>query len=292
MKTRRIATVLLAAAVFAGCSSSEDSAPVSPGDSTAPATTEAPATTDHSDKEDDHDHDHSAMTAGLGTSPSADGFTVNVSVVDTTAAGVQDLGFVITGEDGAPITDFETHHEKTMHMMVFKHDLSGYQHLHPEMDTAGNWSVPVEFATPGVYHIVTDFVSGGKAVVLGTDVQIAGGAMEMASFTEESRTAVSGPYTAILTGDTAHEASSVLKVEFTKDGAPVASVNPYLGANAHMVAINPANLGYTHMHPNDGFPGGVMTFTVPAMDHGFYKVFLQADFDGELRLFEFVFEGK
>jgi len=287
MKTRvpvRLALLALVAVSAAACSdSTADTTPTEP-----PSATTAPV------KDDSHDdgHDHGAMTAGLGTSPSADGFTLSVSVFDPAAVGSQDFSFVITDDTGATVTDFEEHHEKQMHMIVVKHDLTGYQHLHPEMDAAGVWSVPVDFAEAGFYHVVTDFVSQGKAVVLGTDVQVASGAMEMASFSVESRTAVSGPYTAVLTGDSAHEATSVLKVAFTKDGTPVETVNPYLGANAHMVAINPTNLGYTHMHPNDGFPGGVMTFTVPAMDHAFYKVFLQADFDGELRLFEFVFEGK
>jgi hypothetical protein len=288
----RIALALLAGIALVGCSSTNEE--TAPDSTPTPVETTAP-TDDHGDgKEDGHEdgHDHSAMAGGLGTSATVDGFTLNISTIEATATGAQELGFVISAEDGTPVTSFEEHHEKTMHMIIFKHDLTDYQHVHPEMNAAGTWTVPVSFSTAGVYHVVADFVSAGKPVVLGTDVQIAGGAMVMASFSEESRTAVSGPYTATLVGDTAHEASSVLKVEFTKDGAPVEAVNPYLGANAHMVAINPATLGYTHMHPNDGFPGGVMTFTTPAMEHGFFKVFLQADFDGELRLFEFVFEGK
>lgn len=282
----RLAMLALVALSAAACSTSTDTTPATPSD--PPMTTDAPT------KDDTHDdgHDHGAMTAGLGTSPSADGFTLSVSVFDPAATGSQDFSFVITDDAGATVTSFEEHHEKQMHVIVVKHDLTGYQHVHPEMDATGVWSVPVDFAEPGFYHVVADFVSSGKAVVLGTDVQMASGTMEMASFSAESRTAVSGPYTAALVGETAHEATSVLKVEFTKDGVPVESVNPYLGANAHMVAINPSNLGYTHMHPNDGFPGGVMTFTVPPMDHAFYKVFLQADFDGEIRLFEFVFEGE
>jgi hypothetical protein len=289
MKTRHIITAALLAGTLAACSSS-GSGDTAPTGTDAPITTDAPMTTDGADHSDGHDH--SAMTAGLGTSPTADGFTLNVATFDNTVTGEQQLGFVITGEADTTVTEFEAHHEKKMHMVIVKHDLTGYQHLHPEMAEDGSWRVPVAFGTEGFFHVVVDFVSGGKAVVLGTDLQVGSGPMVMAELDEESRTAVSGPYQAVLIGDTAHEAAAPLKVEFTKNGAPVEQVNPYLGANAHMVAISPSNLGYTHMHPNDGFPGGVMTFTAPAMGHGFYKLFLQADFDGEIRLFEFVIEGK
>ena len=232
------------------------------------------------------------MSAQVRETLAAEGFTLNVATFDDKSTAEQTMTFTITDESGAPVTVFEEHHEKKMHLALVKHDLTGYQHLHPEMASDGTWSVPVAFGSEGFFHVVVDFLSGGKSVVLGTDLQVGQATMEMASLTEEVRTAHSGPYTATLVGDTAHEEAAPLKVEFSKNGAPVEKVNPYLGANAHMVAFNSANLGYTHMHPNDGFPGGVMTFTAPAMDHGFYKVFLQADFDGELRLFEFVFDGK
>jgi hypothetical protein len=284
MQTRKLLTAVVLTGLLAACSSGGDK------DAT-PDTTMAPVTT--ATTGDGHDdHDHSAMVGGLGTSATAEGFTLNVVSFDAASTAEQTMTFTITDDAGAPVSEFEEHHEKPMHLVLVKHDLTGYQHLHPTMGADGIWSVPVAFGSEGFFHIVVDFHSAGKAVVLGTDVQVGKAAMVMASLSEDARTATSGPYTATLVGDTAHEDAAPLKVEFTKDGMPVETVNPYLGANAHMVAFNSATLGYTHLHPNDGFPGGVMTFTAPAMEHGFYKAFLQVDFDGELRLFEFVFAGK
>jgi hypothetical protein len=278
----RAAGLVAGALLITACSSgsSED---------TTTETTMAPSSAGHGD--DGHDHDHGA--AGAGLSPMAEGFTLNLERLEfPTADETVEFAFSIVGEDGAPVTSFEEHHEKLLHLVLVSHDLEQYQHLHPELDASGRWSVETSFPQEGFWHLVADFVSDGKAAVLGTDFRVGTGAMRMAEFTEDVRTSVNGPYTATLIGDTAHEASRPLKVEFTRDGEPVTSVNPYLGANAHMVAFAQSDLGYTHMHPNDGFVDGVMTFTAPPMGHDFYKVFVEADFDGELRLFEFVYYGE
>ena len=236
------------------------------------------------------DHDHGA--AGSGTMPTSQGSTITPlsTSFDSAYDGEFAFNVVVEGTDRV-VTDFEVHHEKQMHLILVNHELTQYLHLHPELDATGVWRTSVAFPVDGFWRVVADFVSDGKAVLLGTDVVVGSTPMTMSNFTAESRIAQSGPYSAELVGDTAHEGSRPLKVTFTRDGSPVTSVNPYLGANAHLVAFSPA-LDYAHLHPNDGLVDGTMTFTAPALDHGFYKLFLQADFDGEIRLFEFVIEGK
>ena len=245
---------------------------------------------DENDLDDKHDHDHGATSAG--TSPTAEGFTITPLTMAFDSAYVGEFAFnVITEDTQEVVTDFEVHHEKSMHLLLVNHELTEYMHLHPEIDANGVWRTPVTFPADGFWRVVADFVADGKAVILGTDVVVGSAPMKMSNLTTESRSAVSGPYTAEISGDTAHEGSRPLKVRFTRDGEAVSAVNPYLGANAHLVAFSPS-LAYTHVHPNDGFVDGTMTFTAPALDHSFYKLFLQVDFDGELRLFEFVIEGK
>ncbi len=306
-RTHRLALLAAPLLLLAACSSgSDDSAQVTPAaDSTTDSTAESMSgdvnagmddamkdTADAGHGDDGHDHDHDHGAAGSGTKPTVDGFTIKpmTASFDAGYSGEFAFSIVLEGTETA-VTEFEVHHEKEMHLILVNHELTQYLHLHPERDADGVWRTPVSFPVDGFWRVVADFVADGKAVILGTDVVVGSTPMTMSNFTEEIRTAVSGPYTAELVGDTAHEGSRPLKVVFTRDGAPVTSVNPYLGANAHLVAFSPA-LEYVHMHPNDGFVGGTMTFTAPAMGHSFYKLFLQADFDGEIRLFEFVLEGK
>ncbi|MBU6200636.1 MAG: hypothetical protein KJS90_01395 [Acidobacteria bacterium] len=300
-RTRRLAVLTAPLLLLAACSSG-DASPT-PSDDPAVTTTgsadassaDTTAMTDMAGKdaaqgEDGHDHDHGA--AGAGTSPTAEGFTI-VPVTASFDSGYSgEFAFsIVTEGTTTAVTEFETHHEKPLHLILVNHELTAYLHLHPELGDDGVWRTPVAFPVDGFWRVVADFVSAGTPVLLGTDVVVGSQPMTMSNFTEEVRDAQNGPYTAVLSGDTAHEGSRPLKVTFTRDGAAVTTVNPYLGANAHMVAFSPA-LEYAHMHPNDGFVDGTMTFTAPALAHGFHKLFLQADFDGEIRLFEFVIEGK
>ena len=297
-RTRRLAVLTAPLLLLAACSSgTDDTADTAPIVSSAPTDTMmsdmSENTSDSMGKTDDgHDHEHDHGAAGAGTAPTSQGFTITPRSITFDAGYSGEFAFTVVAEGTeTAVTEFEVYHEKSMHLLLVNHELTEYLHLHPEMDADGVWTTTVAFPVDGFWRVVADFVSGGKAALLGTDVVVGAQPMKMANFTEEIRTAQSGPYTAELFGDTAHEGSRPLKVTFTRDGSPVTTVNPYLGANAHLVAFPPA-LEYVHMHPNDGFVDGTMTFTAPALGHSFYKLFLQADFDGEIRLFEFVIEGK
>jgi hypothetical protein len=298
------AAALSLVATMAACSSSDVD-----GDVTAPATTDMSSDSDsgsmdsgsmdsgsmdsgsmdgHEGSMDGHEHDHSGE--GDGTSSSANGFTLMAMNSSFDAGYEGELEFHIMNSDGI-VKDFEVVHEKPMHLLLVSHDLTSYMHLHPEMRDDGNWVVDVKFPQDGFWRMVADFKSMGSATVLGTDLRVGEEAMKMANFTEEVRIAESGGYVAELTGSTAHEDSSPLKVRISKDGEPVAEVTPYLGASGHMVGFEQASLTFVHLHPNEGFADGTLTFTAPPMEHGFYSFFLQVDVGGELQLFNFIVEG-
>jgi len=301
IRIRRSAFLAVPLLLLAACSSGADQTSTTPADTAGAVAEDAMSGTNSGDMSDmdggkdddhDHDHDHDHGGAGAGTSPTSQGFTIMPAAAAFDAGYSGEFAFKVLSEGTqTAVTAFEVHHEKSMHLIMVNHELTEYLHLHPEMDADGVWRTPVAFPADGFWRVVADFVSDGKTVLLGTDVVVGSQPMKMSNLTEEIRTAQSGPYTAELFGDTAHEGSRPLKVTLTRDGAPVTTVNPYLGANAHLVAFSPA-LEYAHMHPNDGFVDATMTFTAPALGHSFYKLFLQADFDGEIRLFEFVIEGK
>lgn len=51
-------------------------------------------------------------------------------------------GGISTGDQVAgPVTNFAIVHDKPMHLVVVRRDLSGYRHLHPTMAQDGTWSV-------------------------------------------------------------------------------------------------------------------------------------------------------
>ena len=62
-----------------------------------------------------------------------------------------------------------------------------------------------------------------------------------------------------LEGDTAPGASTVLTTRIELDGEPVTDLEPYLGAYGHLVAMRAGDLGYLHVHPEEGRPARAST---------------------------------
>ena len=65
--------------------------------------------------------------------------------------------YELSGPDGAPVTRFAIVHDRPLHLIVVRHDLTGFQHLHPTMAPDGTWSLPLTLPAPGRYRAYADF---------------------------------------------------------------------------------------------------------------------------------------
>src|SRR5262249_34565269 len=62
------------------------------------------------------------------------------------------------------IKKFEVVHEKQYHLFVISQDMEYFQHIHPEEQTDGTWSIGVTLPKPGYYKVLSDFLpSGGSS---------------------------------------------------------------------------------------------------------------------------------
>jgi hypothetical protein len=208
------------------------------------------------------------------------------------------LSFSITSADGVAVTDFETAHDKKLHLIVVRADGSQFRHVHPTMSADGVWSIPWTWDEAGTYRVFTDFVPGstGENLTLSRTVDVAG------PFSPEPATKVAASdtvdgYTATLTGDLSANGSSMLTATVTKDGEPVTTLEPYLGAYGHLVALRDGDLAYLHVHPEGDEPapgstsGPDVEFMTEAPTPGRYLLYLDFKVDGEVRTAEFVLDA-
>ena len=72
------------------------------------------------------------------------------------------------------VRDFDVTHERRMHLIVVRRDLTGFQHLHPEQDADGRWSTPVTLPEAGSYRVLADFTRDGEAHTLASDLRVDG----------------------------------------------------------------------------------------------------------------------
>ncbi len=204
------------------------------------------------------------------------------------------LRFRIVGPDGAPVIDYTTAHEKDLHLIVVRRDLSGYQHVHPELDESGTWSVPLDLGQPGAYRVLADFVPAGRggSIVLGADLSVAGDYRPAPLPAAVASVDVDG-YTVTLEGTPTAGGEAELTLSVSKDGAPVTDLEPYLGAYGHLVALRSGDLAYLHVHPGgepgDGVtqPGPDVTFYASVPSEGSYRLFFDFQHGGVVRTAEF-----
>lgn len=216
-----------------------------------------------------------------GLTAQTDGFTLDLADREL-PAGRTRLAFRVLTSSGRPLLDYTREHEKDLHLVVVRRDLTGFQHVHPRLDRAsGTWSVDVRL-TPGVWRVIADLTpEGWDGITLADDVSVAGDYRPVA-LPDDDRTAEVGAYDVTLAGETAPGASTVLTASVERDGAAVSDLEPYLGAYGHLVAIRAGDLGYLHVHPEEGAPGPI-DFATAFPTPGTYRLFLDFRHGGKVR---------
>lgn len=242
-----------------------------------------------------------------GLSIEQDGYRLSAVEAPARAGESGELSFRILDPDGEPLTDFETTHEKDLHLIVVRADGAGYRHVHPTLDRkTGIWSTPWTWPEGGTYRVFADFVPGDSTeveeVTLAHSVDVAGDFTPVQPATSP-RDTVDG-FEVNLRGDLEAGAEHELAFEVTRNGRPVTELQPYLGAFGHLVALREGDLAYLHVHAEDehdeegeGMHGGETAgpeihFVTEAPTPGRYLMYLDFKVDGVVHSAEFVLEAK
>jgi hypothetical protein len=243
-------------------------------------------------------------THNLTPQPAAtkvDGYELRL---DTVTADGHTLQYRIVGPDGATVTSFLDDHGSKLHTVLIHGDLSGFQHIHPDLGADGTWKVTVP---AGAWHLVFDVWPQASAtnIVLATN-------------TDDE---VPTPAVALPAADDAPTVDGLTVrrngLTFTvtdSSGRAATGMEPYLGSLGHLIAMRQGDLAYTHLHPSatatlatpatgtmagmPGMPGtaaatpaaglpagataaNVLTF-VGTLTTGTYRVFLQFGHSGKV----------
>ena len=166
--------------------------------------------------------------------------------------------------------------------------------MHPERTGAGRWSIPWHWDTGGSYRVFADFVPAdlGSNVTVTSTVTVTGAVAPAPSV--DSTIARTGDFTVSLAGGLTAGGSSALTFEITRAGSPVTTLQPYLGAFGHLVALRAGDLAYLHVHPVDQPANGTensgpqITFMAEAPTEGEYLLYL--DFQVDAQVYTAAFE--
>jgi len=266
----------------------------SPGDDMTGKTGHESAGHDNASSTSKNSHaEHGTTTSQPGgLMVSEHGYTLDL---DSTIieAGRTSVKFRVTGPNGQPVTDYEPTHDKELHFIAVRRDMSGFQHVHPTLartgEEAGTWTTDLNL-TPSAWRVFADFrpTEHGETMTLGRDISVPGN-YQPEPLPPVSQTAEVDGYTVTLTGQLVPGESSELTLTVRRDGRPVTDLQPYLAAYGHLVALRSGDLAYLHVHP-EGEPGdGIteagpdITFFATAPTAGPYRLYLDFKHDGVVR---------
>ncbi len=248
--------------------------------------------TGHGTGHDAAEHDVEGLAVAAG------GYTFAPATTSLPAGRTIRFAFRILDTHGTPVTAFDDRHERKLHFIVVRRDTAGYQHLHPTMDAAGTWTVPLRLATAGSYKAYADFDPAGDAPArtLAVDLSAAGSYVP-AAIPAPARTATVAGYRVALIGRLIAGHDSTLAFSVTRGGRPVRDLQPYLGAYGHLVALRSGDLAYLHVHPEgapgDGTtrPGPDVTFQADVPTAGRYRLFLDFQHAGRVHTAAFTVDA-
>lgn len=231
---------------------------------------------------------HESMGAESGALPglasSQSGYRIVPAAMTAGSGPRERYRFTILGPAGEPVTDYDLEHERRMHLIVVRRDFAGFQHVHPELAADGTWTAELDTSLPGTYRVFADFTTAGESMTLATDLSVPG-RFEPRPLPMPERTVSAGDGYEVTVSSAEPEAGEMAATEFavTRDGRPVDRVQPYLGADGHLVVLREGDLAFLHAHPQ-GEPGGAgpIVFDVDYPSAGAYRMFLQFRHRGEV----------
>ncbi|HEV7651005.1 MAG TPA: hypothetical protein VGP26_22900 [Actinophytocola sp.] len=229
-----------------------------------------------------------------GTAVSHESMNLKVLTGSFPAGVKQTFAFQILQNDGTPLMKYQPQHDKLMHLIVARHDLSNFRHVHPNLGPDGVWRVPLTIEEAGEYRVFADYMPlwGIHGEVLGADVSVSGD-YQPKPLPAPSDTATVDGYTVTMKGSLEPGKSDKLTLSVAKDGRPVTDLEPYLAAYGHLVALRDGDMAYLHVHPNgtpgDGRtkPGPDIEFYATPPSYGDYRLFLDFQHEGVVRTAEF-----
>ena len=217
---------------------------------------------------------HESSFSGL--SASADGYTVTPAQPRQRPGEDSFVEFRVTGPDGQAVPGYDQVDGAHLHLVAFRRDLTGYQHVYPEPGEDASWWAVLNL-TPGSWRVVVEFRPAqlGRTVVLSTDLSVSGDDQPHPLAPPTDRVDVDG-LTVALTRGVRADPDSVTTVRVSQQGQPVTDIQPGHGALAHAVIVRPTDLGYLHLHAvATATTGPMMQFTGSPPSPGTYRLFVE-----------------
>lgn len=205
---------------------------------------------------------------------------------------------VLNNETGQTVTDFDTVHEKKMHLFIVRSDLSQFFHVHPAPNPDGSFTYSFTFPTGGEWRIFADTAPHNLGSwVTSATLSVAGPSLPLDvpdPLAPPTWSSVADGLTLMLTPGPlqAHDTLQLTFVLLDGKNRPVTDIEPWLGADAHLMLIDSTATLFVHSHPSvrsaEEREDGRLTFVTQMPRPGRYKGWVQLQVGGKIHTFVFL----
>ncbi|MDZ4656080.1 MAG: hypothetical protein SH868_00735 [Bythopirellula sp.] len=196
----------------------------------------------HAHESSGHDDGHKSAILMVQTEPATPSTGVPVA-----------LKLMIHDSAGTMVSNFDTLHEKRVHLILVREGLDEFAHVHPVVDEQGNLTVTHEFAKAGKYHLFADYKPTGKAAsVARAEMVVSGEPSPPPGLTVNvpGQVIAEGFQVEVeLQNEKAGEEAEIRFRLSDETGQPIDDLQPYLGARGHLVVLSADGKQYVHAHP-------------------------------------------
>lgn len=220
---------------------------------------------------------------------------------------------VFNPRTGEPVKEFNVMHEKIFHLFIVSQDLSVFQHIHPEFQSDGYFTINTILPKTGRYKVYCDiYPATGAAQVLQRNIATAGcnddlfGSepnlspdTQLAQTTDGTKVELTLDPAKIIAGQPV-----ALKYRLTdaRTGQPVRDLVPYLGAWGHTLILSADQRDYVHSHPEETVAEGPdkvavrggpdVTFNAFMPRPGIYRIWTQFQRGETLTTYSFTIKAE
>lgn len=234
--------------------------------------------------------------------------TMSIATAEPATAG-REVRAVITLKTGSgkPVTpaDLLVTHTRALHLLIVDPSLADYQHVHPTPKrTDGEWAFSFQPRAGGAYRVFADFTPAatGRGLYASVDLNIAGealganpspkvgGGQKAESIENLAKSSVEreGVWFTLSTDRPVRAGQPIdLRFSMSRPEGGSISLEPVMGAFAHLVAFDEARSGFAHLHPAEAdllktpdAKNPVLNFKLTIPRAGRYVVWAQVNLGG------------
>lgn len=199
-----------------------------------------------------------------------------------------------TGQTSPPL---EVVHTKPIHMFFIREDMAVFRHEHPTQGPNGQWQVHATLPDAGRYHVFVQYKPAGQPQqTRRTTITTVGAPQRFSSppQVDAHLPKFIGPYEFRITSlPTRTKPESHYQLQVFRNGQPVNTIQPYLGAGGHSVITNMGAKALYHVHPmspeKQGHYGSPLTFHTTVQGTGLHKVWVQVKLNNQVYTTDWTF---